>query len=297
VSVCELKRDPDLYDHKLIRVQGTISHEFEDFTIRDAACPDFDNQTWLRYGGDASEDVTYCCPGSGTARKAAPLEVEGIEVALQRDEALERLRRLLNSYRIDRHARVIYVQTNPSYTVTSTLVGRFFAGTKRHPIFGPHRGFGHMGCCTLLAIQQVLSIDSVVSNIKPGESSCYNEGRLDRSDESAVAARNAEILASGERWRTKDERRIATEALDAYLKKPLPGLQFRGCHRTHLTYADKQDEQYHASCNWTAADSDSYTVELMKFHFLKNATNRWKDIAWLPYQITRYHCSDGSDLR
>jgi hypothetical protein len=45
--------------------------------------------------------------------------------------------------------------------IRATLVGRFFAG-KRVEFFKdePWGGYGHMGCCTLLAIQQVVSADT-----------------------------------------------------------------------------------------------------------------------------------------
>lgn len=45
--------------------------------------------------------------------------------------------------------------------IHATLVGRFFAG-ERLALFNGKRwgGYGHMGCCTLLAIQQVLLADT-----------------------------------------------------------------------------------------------------------------------------------------
>jgi hypothetical protein len=47
----------------------------------------------------------------------------------------------------------------PDYTISdrTTLVGRFFAG-QRQAVAGKvmWAGYGHMGCCSLLVIQQVL---------------------------------------------------------------------------------------------------------------------------------------------
>lgn len=48
----------------------------------------------------------------------------------------------------------------PDTTVRSTLVGRFFYGTKETLDTGTFwRGFGHLGCCTLLVIQRVESFE------------------------------------------------------------------------------------------------------------------------------------------
>jgi hypothetical protein len=44
--------------------------------------------------------------------------------------------------------------------VHATLVGRFFSGELIHAPGGTHwGGYGHFGCCSLFAIQQVLSVD------------------------------------------------------------------------------------------------------------------------------------------
>ena len=41
VSVCELKRDPLAFNHKLVEVTGFISHGFEDFTLFDPECSEW----------------------------------------------------------------------------------------------------------------------------------------------------------------------------------------------------------------------------------------------------------------
>lgn len=52
------------------------------------------------------------------------------------------------------------IHLDPRKQVRATLVGRFFAGNPirvRENVFW--RGYGHLGCCSLLAIQQVLSVE------------------------------------------------------------------------------------------------------------------------------------------
>jgi hypothetical protein len=291
VSICELQKNPDAYNHKLIQIQGMVSHEFENFSILDAGCPDFRKSPWLMYGGDVPDDVTYAVNGTGNKNR---VNIEGIEVPIRRDPVLERFRRLLNSYRLDQKAKVQYFQTDPSFSVTATLIGRFFAG-KDPGKRAIGRGFGHMGCCTLLVIEQVLSIDNIVSNVKPGELNCYTEGWHEGRGEELLAARQNEIAKSEEKWRTENPRKVATEALSGYLNDPGTALVFQGCKSKHLTYSDKQNDQYSTNCYWTSSSSDSYTVEVMKYYFLKSRSNTWKDIAWMPYEISHQHCSESSN--
>lgn len=284
VSLCDLQANPALYNHKRVEIQGTISHEFEDFSIH-ANCPPPENTVWLMYGGDAPDGVIYCC--NGTGRKPG-VHIEGIDVPLQRDELFRRLERLLNSYRIRKNQRVIYFQTNPSYRVHATLVGRYFAGKEG-------RGFGHMGCCSLLVIERVVSIDSVEPNLQAGEFDCYTEGWSERRSEEALAQLHSQMLKSGEKWRTSDGSRVAEEALKKYLEtadKPGGVLNLSSCKTKHLTYSDRKDDQYEFLCHWSAGAEDSYSVDLLKFYFLKTAANAWKDIAWMPYEISHRHCAE-----
>ena len=52
------------------------------------------------------------------------------------------------------------LKKEPDTTVRSTVVGRFFSGTKESSDRGAlWRGFGHMGCCSLLVIQRVESFE------------------------------------------------------------------------------------------------------------------------------------------
>lgn len=44
-------------------------------------------------------------------------------------------------------------------TFPATIVGRFFAGIRQPAATGVFWGYGHLGCCSLLVIQQVVSVD------------------------------------------------------------------------------------------------------------------------------------------
>ena len=87
------------------------------------------------------------------------LVVEGISLSLIEDEKFQEF-----------DARLHQKHSEPqraSDTVKATLRGRVFgryegiAGTQQSPAW---RGYGHMGCCMLFVVTQVLSVD------KPNES-------------------------------------------------------------------------------------------------------------------------------
>jgi hypothetical protein len=292
VSLCELKAHPEAYDHKRIVVQGVVSHEFESFTLYDLACGDFRNSVWLTYGAGAADGILY---SGATGKETGPVRVEGFDIVAVQDGNLKRLRDLLNSYRIDPKSKTNYFQTNPSYTVKATLRGRFFAG-REDPRLPGRRGYGHLGCCALLAIEQVVSIDSVDSNIKRGEKDCRTDSATTGPDDrEALIEANRRLMSSAEKWRAKDGKRVAQEALDAFLKEsPRVGnLRFRSCRQRRLTYGDRKDDQYEYVCEWSStgpAASDSYRVDLLKQSFLKTQTNSWNDITWRAIEVSRVHC-------
>jgi hypothetical protein len=88
----------------------------------------------------------YCCGVSSSRTRPEELVVEGIPVSLMTDETFTAFDAL--------------IQTQPDTVVHATLVGRFFAGQETRFPGGEMGwgGYGHMGCCSLLAIQQVISV-------------------------------------------------------------------------------------------------------------------------------------------
>lgn len=131
VTVCALRAHPADYDKKLIEVSGLVSHDFEEFRLSDPECTD-GRDVWLEYGGDTGSGTVYCC-GPTRRHRDEPLIQDS---TFQRFDA-----------RIGKRGRVV---------LRATLVGRFFAGEPDPDALG---GFGHFGCCSLLAIQQVTAID------------------------------------------------------------------------------------------------------------------------------------------
>ena len=151
-SVCELSGRPDDWNHVRVRVTGVATHESERFTLSDPACPASQSAAsiWLTYGGRASAETAFCCPGEGArGRRQRPLVIDGIALPLVEDASFLRFReRLRNRDRI---------------TARVTVVGTFFAGKQSESIAPGSRGYGHFGCCTLLVIEQIQELEAATA--------------------------------------------------------------------------------------------------------------------------------------
>jgi len=146
VTPCQLKSDPASYNHKLVELTSFVSHGFEDFTLFDPTCPTWPD-VWLEYGGTVASGTMYCCGVSNNRSRPQNLEVEKISVPLVDNEPFRAFDKL--------------IQRSPDSVLHATIVGRFFAGSDGDgPPGSSLRGYGHMGCCSLLAIQQVLTVDT-----------------------------------------------------------------------------------------------------------------------------------------
>lgn len=138
-TVCEISKKPDGWNHVRVRLTAVATQEFENFSLTDPACGDAAS-IWLTYGGNVSSGTVYCCPGEGSeSRRPKPLVIEGVALPLVEDAVFDRFRSVSG-----KHARG---------AARVTLVGTFFAGERTDV----GRGFGHMGCCSLLVIERVES--------------------------------------------------------------------------------------------------------------------------------------------
>jgi hypothetical protein len=143
-TVCGVRANPLAFNHKLIEISGTVSHGLEDFTLSDPGC-NRSYRLWLEYGGLTSAGTVYCCGATGNRRRRKPLTLEGITVPLVDDATFTRFDTA--------------VQTKAQGTLRATVVARFFAGELKHwPGGRSWGGFGHLGCCSELVIQQVLRV-------------------------------------------------------------------------------------------------------------------------------------------
>lgn len=144
VSLCTLQADPAAYNHKMIDVRAVVSHGLNDFTLSDSRCEPR-SKIWLEYGGRVNSETEYCCGVKGGPRTTA-LVVEGITTRLIDDARFRRF-----------DARV---RSPGDVRFGAHLIGRFFAGLKQRTPKGDFwGGYGHLSCCSLLVIEQVVGID------------------------------------------------------------------------------------------------------------------------------------------
>ena len=146
ITACKLKNDPAAYRHKLVKMEGFISHGFEDFTFFDPNCP-YSPMIWLEYGGTIASGTVYCCGPSSARSRQKELVVDGVSVPLIDDEQFRRFDSLIHS--------------EGDTVAHATILGRFFPGEREPRANGSGNwgGYGHFGCCSLLVIQQVISVD------------------------------------------------------------------------------------------------------------------------------------------
>lgn len=151
VSGCDLARRPKAFDGKRLRVRGTLSVEFEDFTLSIPNC-DTQQGIWLTFGGDVPGVVastfndTVRVPGNDIKIGSA---AHGIKAyGIRKDISFWRLYALIAARHGDK----------PDYRVTATLTGVFLAGSRERG--GSYGGYGHLGCCALFVITQVSDVES-----------------------------------------------------------------------------------------------------------------------------------------
>ena len=155
VSLCDVTAHPENFVHKLVEFTVTASHGFEDSMVHDSRCPwpKTGPGVWMEYGGKRSTATMYCCGISPKPYRADSLILDGIPLDLVEDDAFRSFDQRL-------HAKMSKRQS--SNTVHATLRGRIFA--RYEGIMGTQqslgwRGYGHMGCCMLFVVTQVISVD------------------------------------------------------------------------------------------------------------------------------------------
>jgi len=151
VSFCKLANDPKSFDGKMIRVRGTVSDEFEDFSLFAEGCHT-QQGIWLAFGGDVASNV----PSTVNDIHRTPgteLKVNGVSYGIEKDENFRKFYALITAERGDK----------ATYRVTATLIGAFLAGEQHKTPSGESifMGYGHLGCCSLFVITKVSEVESV----------------------------------------------------------------------------------------------------------------------------------------
>lgn len=207
VTLCQLQTDPASYNHKLVEVTAFVSKGFEDFALFDPNCSSGSTSVWLEFGGTAASGTMYCCGVTAERNRPKQLVVEDIPISLVDDELFRTFDKLL--------------QRPPDATAHTTIIGKFFSGEKSETKNGVRReGYGHFGCCSLLAIQQVISVDTQErSDLDYGASydqpnaSCYQFLKVRETDQDLIQSQQeAEVNSSETSFNNPEQVAVSTLA-------------------------------------------------------------------------------------
>lgn len=163
VTPCDLVNTPEKYSGKVVQVNARVYLAFEDFSLAQPGCEDQSPGVWLMYGGD--EPTPTASTWNDHDRKpGSVVKIDGIPVPLVHDANLDLFKRRLTATRFgkigDAPCYGCYL-----YHVTATLTGLFFAPVKDGKA---QAGYGHLGCCYLLAIEKVGSVEAERTPIPAG---------------------------------------------------------------------------------------------------------------------------------
>jgi hypothetical protein len=157
VSLCEIKTQPEKYLKKLVEFTAVASHGFEDSMVGDSRCPGPDRGpgVWMEYGGTRSTDTTYCCGFTAKSTRDKPLVVDGISLSLVEDQKFREFDARLHP----RHSKSQQASDSVKATLRGRVFGRYegIAGSQQSQAWS---GYGHMGCCMLFVVTQVVSVDT-----------------------------------------------------------------------------------------------------------------------------------------
>lgn len=263
-TVCELLADPAKWNHQLVEVAGFASHGFEDSGFFEPSCHGRYGGLWMEYGGKRATG-TMSTASTLQRERAEPAVIEGIAVPLVEDKAFQAFDNLL--------------QRRRGGIARATVIGRFFAG--RENLYGRKgfSGFGHMGCCSLFVIQQIVAVDTTVrddlsyddESLQPN-AKCYR-GLLpiDTTSDTLAAQRLAE---TGERAFAMDEpERVVQEEVVAHT----PGARINDV-RTKRLVSENGRMAFEAR---VAGRKDVYTVTLARPYWLSFYAKDPRKVAWV----------------
>jgi len=211
-TICELSDHPRQFDSVLIQVRGYVTGGFEDFTLHDTPSP-FSSpckaRIWLEPGGDGKGPRNYAVVD--TARLYNPVaewkmqsRVDSVRLVKDQpySEMMEKLRAFRSTQPDGNACEGLWLCN--LYQVQVTIVGRFFRAQNQGWINGQYfdGGFGHLGCCHLLVIQQITDVDAKRTAV-PDEAqtfTCSRERWIPTVDERAALDKAKECSA---RWDCK----------------------------------------------------------------------------------------------
>ena len=279
-TVCQIKSNPAAFDAKLVQVTAFASHGFENFTLLDPNCQAWP-EIWLEYGGTTASGTVYCCDAPKSRRRSKPIEMEVLTIPLVDDKPFRDFDRL--------------IQRPPDAIAHATLVGRFFAAGHAAGA-NSGTGYGHMACCSLLLIQQVLEVDPQTRSdldyrTAPDQPNASKTGCgfmivQEGAYKSGIAAQHQ--AEDGPRsWAFDDPARVASDALIGLLKLD---------PATAITMSQSRKSPGRISFEWKpAGKKESYTVVVNRPYWLSFHAQDPLKVVWTVMAIYEYSCQRGGE--
>jgi hypothetical protein len=282
-SICQLKKDPPAWNRKLVQVTGFVTHASHNFTIFDPTCPSWP-AIWLEYGGTVTSGTVNCCKSINERHRSQQLVIDDVPIPLTVNQPFQDFDKAIQPP----------LRPGQSGAVEhATLIGRFFGGQQMEdPDNGRYwGGYGYMGCCSMLAIQEVKDPDTHWrADLDYGESNeklDFSPGctlRMLLPEEQDAASMQAQHDAeSGTRdWAFADPARVAADALShtAHISHDASA----GIKLTHDSPARKTYE-------WRAGTSKSYMVVVSRPYWLSFYAHDPSRVAWVA--VIAYESSCG----
>jgi hypothetical protein len=185
------------------------------------------------------------------------------------------------------------VQSKPDTIVRSTVIGRFFSGKQvEFPVGKIWVGYGHFGMHSLLALQQVLSVEpqdrgDLDYNLYLGNGFIGNECDYEvlTPHETGSISLEAQKRAEQEEtrvWAFDDPRRVASDALAGLLKideKTITGLRQTRKAQGRFVYEWRNE-----------AKGTKYKVVVSRPYWLSFYAKDPSKVAWVVLAAYEYKC-------
>lgn len=287
ISVCQLKKDPSVYNHKLVEVTGFVTHAARNFTIYDPTCPSWP-AIWLEYGGSINSGTVACCKTLSDRHRPQPLVIDNIPLSLTDNQLFEEFDKAIQPpFRAGQSGAVEH----------ATLIGTFFAGQQMQTATERYwGGYGYMGCCSLLVVQEVKDADTQWrADLDYGESNekldlpdpdCTLRMLLPDEQNAALIQAQREADNGGRDWAFTDPARVAADTLSHLSKKKTEAADLKLARDAPARKTYQRTDK-----------TRTYTVVLSRPYWLSFYARDSRQVAWVPVAAYETSCTASSDTQ
>jgi hypothetical protein len=280
-TVCELRNDPSRFNHKQVEVTGFVTHASHNFTVFDPTCPAWP-AIWLEYGGKLNSGTVNCCKTMNDRQRPRDFDVEGIDLPLQLDQQFQDFDRAIQPpFRSGQYGAIEH----------ATLLGTFFAGQRMED--RSWGGFGYLGCCSMLVIQQVKAADTQPhpdldygesnDHLKFSQPGCTLRMLLPEEQDAALIEAQKAADSGTRDWAIGDPARVASDALSH-----LAHVSSRALAALKLTRDAPARKTYESNAS---GSGETWTVVVARPYWLSFYAHDPQHVAWVPMVAFESACT------